>query len=236
MILYPAIDLKDGKCVRLIQGDYNQVTTYGDPVAMARRWESEGAKYLHLVDLNGAKTGALINEQVIKDIIANINIPVELGGGIRSLNDIDKVLSLGVDRVILGSVAVKDIEVVKEAIAKYGNDKIVVGVDAKDFKVAIGGWLEVTSLDALSFCKILEDVGVKIIIFTDIARDGMLSGFNIEQTKTLINNTNLQIIASGGIRDSKDLDVALEIGCQGAVLGKSLYAGKINLKEIIEKY
>ena len=187
MKLYPAIDLKDGKCVRLVQGDYNEVTVYGNhPGEMAKKWESLGGDFLHIVDLDGAKVGKEVNGEAIRQIVEAIDIPIELGGGIRSIEDIELQLSRGVQRVILGSVAIKNTALVKEAIDTFGADKIVVGVDAKNGMVAIEGWLEVTDTPALAFCKELEKMGVQTVIYTDIAKDGMMQGPNLEETKKLL--------------------------------------------------
>ncbi len=234
MKLYPAIDLKDGKCVRLLQGDYNEVTVYADhPAQMAKKWESLGGEYLHLVDLDGAKEGKGINDQAIREIVEAIKIPVELGGGIRSLEDIKKKLDMGVARVILGSAAVKNKNLVKEAIETFGPSKIVIGVDAKNGMVAIEGWLEVTSLSALEFCRELKEVGVTTIIYTDIAKDGMMQGPNILETSKLIKETGLDIIASGGVSSIEDLKQVASIGAHGAIIGKALYIGAIDLKEAL---
>ncbi len=232
MKLYPAIDLKDGNCVRLIQGDYNQVTVYGNnPAQMAKKWESLGGDYLHIVDLDGAKEGVGINDEAIREIVKAINIPIELGGGIRTLEDIKAKLDMGVDRVILGSAAIKNKELVKEAIEVFGADKIVIGVDAKDGMVAIEGWLEVTDVSALEFCKELEQLGVKTVIYTDIAKDGMMQGPNVEETKKLVQATGLDIIASGGVSTLEDLKNLEQINVYGAIIGKALYIGAIQLEE-----
>ncbi len=232
MKLYPAIDLKDGNCVRLIQGDYNQVTVYGNnPAQMAKKWESLGGDYLHIVDLDGAKEGVGINDEAIREIVKAINIPIELGGGIRTLEDIKAKLDMGVDRVILGSAAIKNKELVKEAIEVFGADKIVIGVDAKAGMVAIEGWLEVTDVSALEFCKELEQLGVKTVIYTDIAKDGMMQGPNVEETKKLVQATGLDIIASGGVSTLEDLKNLEQINVYGAIIGKALYIGAIQLEE-----
>lgn len=234
MKLYPAIDLKDGKCVRLLQGDYNEVTVYGNhPGEMAKKWESLGGDFLHIVDLDGAKAGKGINEAAIKDIVASVNIPIELGGGIRSLEDIKLQLDRGVNRVILGSAAIKNRALVKEAIETFGAEKIVVGVDAKGGMVAIEGWLEVTDTTALAFCKELERMGVQTVIYTDIAKDGMMQGPNIEETKKLVDETNLQIVASGGVSSLEDLKALEKIGVHGAIIGKAIYTGAIQLEEAV---
>lgn len=234
MRLYPAIDLKDGKCVRLIQGDYNAVTVFGDdPAEMAKKWESQGGKYLHLVDLDGAKAGKGINDEAIKSIIQAVTIPVELGGGIRTLEDIKAKLELGVDRVILGSVAVSHLDLVREAVERYGSDKIVVGVDAKEGKVAVEGWQEVSTRTALEFCRELKGVGVKTVIYTDIAKDGMMQGPNIDATKQLIDETGMDVVASGGVATLEDLKRVEMIGAEGAIIGKALYIDAIDLKEAV---
>ena len=234
MKLYPAIDLKDGKCVRLLQGDYNEVTVYGNhPGEMAKKWESLGGDFLHIVDLDGAKAGKGINEAAIKEIVASVSIPIELGGGIRSIEDIRLQLDRGVNRVILGSEAIKNRALVKEAIETFGPEKIVVGVDAKGGMVAIEGWLEVTDTTALAFCKELEKMGVQTVIYTDIAKDGMMQGPNIEETKKLVDETNLQIVASGGVSSLEDLKALEKIGVHGAIIGKAIYTGAIQLEEAV---
>ena len=237
MRLYPAIDLKDGKCVRLLQGDYNEVTVFGEnPAEMAKQWELQGGKFLHLVDLDGAKAGKGLNDQAVKAIIQAVHIPVELGGGIRTLEAIEAKLQMGVYRVILGSVAVSNFELVEEAVKRFGSERIVVGVDAKGGKVAVEGWQKVTDLDALDFCKRLEAVGVQTVIYTDIAKDGMMQGPNIEETRRLVEHTKLQIVASGGVSTMEDLAQVEAIGVEGAIIGKAIYTGAINLKEAAERF
>lgn len=232
MKLYPAIDLKDGKCVRLLQGDYNEVTVYGEnPGEMAKKWECLGGDFLHIVDLDGAKAGKEINGEAIRQIVEVINIPIELGGGIRSIEDISLQLSRGVHRVILGSAAIKNRGLVKEALDTFGPDKIVVGVDAKGGMVAVEGWLEVTDTSALAFCQELEKMGVQTVIYTDIAKDGMMQGPNIEETKKLVKETKLDIVASGGVSSLEDLKALEKIGVYGAIIGKAIYTGAIDLEE-----
>ena len=235
MKLYPAIDLHDGMAVRLYKGDYNQVTEYGEPVVQAKKFKEMGATFLHVVDLDGAKAGNFKNLEALKKIINEAKIDVELGGGIRSLEQIDVLLNIGVKRVILGSSAL-NLEFVKSAIDKYGSDKIVVGIDCKNMKVATHGWLNTTDIDAIDFAKKLENIGIKTIIFTDIAKDGTLEGINTNQTKMIIDNTNLDVVASGGAKSLNDIKAAKEIGCFGIILGKSLYDNQIDLKEAILKY
>lgn len=235
MKLYPAIDLHDGMAVRLYKGDYNQVTQYGDPVTQAKKFKEMGATFLHVVDLDGAKAGNFKNLEALKNIIDIAKIDVELGGGIRTIDQIDVLLNIGVKRVILGSSAL-NLDFVKEAITKYGSSKIVVGIDCKNMKVATHGWLNTTDIDAIEFAKKLEEIGVKTIIFTDIAKDGTLEGINVNQTKMMVDNTNLDIVASGGAKSMNDIKNAKEIGCFGIILGKSLYDNQIDLKEAILKY
>lgn len=236
MKLYPAIDLHNGQAVRLLKGDYDKVTVFGDPVEMAKKWASLGADFLHIVDLDGAKDGSVKNLKAIKDILNNVNIDIELGGGIRSLDKIKEILDMGVKRVILGSIALKNPSIVREAIKIYGPERVVVGVDCKNFKVATEGWIEESDVDALEFSHMLEAAGVKYVIFTDIAKDGTLSGVNIEQTKKLVDNTNLSIIASGGVSTLNDIEEVSKIGCYGVILGKSIYTGTIDLEEAISKF
>ncbi|MGM9970982.1 MAG: 1-(5-phosphoribosyl)-5-[(5-phosphoribosylamino)methylideneamino]imidazole-4-carboxamide isomerase [Anaeroplasmataceae bacterium] len=236
MKLYPAIDLHDGQAVRLYKGDYDKVTVFGKPLDMAKKWASMGATFLHLVDLDGAKDGESKNLEAVKEIIDNVCIDVELGGGIRSIERIKEILDMGVKRVILGSIALKNPSLVKEAISLYGPEKIVVGVDCKNFMVATEGWLCESNVDALTFCHTLEEAGVKYVIFTDIAKDGTLSGVNIEQTKKLVDNTSLQIIASGGVHTMDDIKAVSDIGCYGVILGKSIYMGTIDLSLAVKKF
>lgn len=235
MRLYPAIDLKDGMCVRLVQGNYDDLTVYNaDPVEVAKKWESLGAEYIHIVDLDGAKAGKSINDEVIKRITQSIQIPIQVGGGIRNMNDVASKLGLGVGRVILGSAAVKNRTFVREAVLKYGPDKIVIGVDAKNGQVAIEGWQEVTNVTAIEFAQQLKELGVSTIIYTDIAKDGMLQGPNIEETKRLIEETELDIIASGGVTTLEDLKHIQDIKAEGAIIGKALYTDRIKLDEAIK--
>ena len=233
MKLYPAIDLHDGKAVRLYKGDYNQVTDYGTPSVSAKRWKDLGATFLHLVDLDGAKDGGFKNLDAVKSILAT-GIDAELGGGIRTIEQIDVLLSIGIKRVILGSSAL-NLDFVKEAIDKYGSEKIVVGIDCKNMMVATHGWLNTSNIEATEFAYKLKEIGVKTIIFTDIAKDGTLSGISVESTKKMV-ETGLDIIASGGAKSLDDIKIAESIGCKGIILGKSIYNGNIDLKEAILKF
>ncbi|MCR5350825.1 MAG: 1-(5-phosphoribosyl)-5-[(5-phosphoribosylamino)methylideneamino]imidazole-4-carboxamide isomerase [Acholeplasmatales bacterium] len=234
MRLYPAIDLHLGRAVRLYKGDYNKVTDYGTPVECAKRWKSLGAKFLHLVDLDGAKDGEFRNLKAVEEIIKNVDIDCELGGGIREISQIEKLLNIGLKRVIIGSKAL-DLDFVKECIDKFGNEKIVIGIDCKNMKVATHGWLNTSEIDAVDFAKKLKALGVKTIIFTDIARDGTLGGINVESTKLMV-ETGLEVVASGGAKSLDDIKDAKNINCQGIILGKSIYNGDIDLKEAIKLY
>lgn len=235
MRIYPAIDLHNGQAVRLYKGDYNQVTSYGDPIEQALKWKSLGAKFLHLVDLDGAKEGHSLNLEAVKGIIENVKIDVELGGGIRSQEQIEELLNIGVNRVILGSIAL-NLDFVKEAVKRFGNDKIVIGIDCKNMKVATHGWLDTTDIDAVEFSLKLKEIGIKTIIFTDIAKDGTLEGINQNQTKKMVDLTGMEIVASGGAKSLVDIENAKNIGCYGIILGKSIYSGAIDLKDAIERY
>jgi len=233
MIILPAIDLKDEKCVRLEQGDYNKVEVFSeDPIAMAKSFEAKGAKYLHMVDLDGAKEGSQKNFDIIKKVREAINIPIQVGGGIRDEERIKKLLDLGVDRVILGTVAVENPNFLKAMIDKYG-EHIAVSVDAKNGRVATRGWLEDSGVNAINFVKDLEDLGLKTLIFTDISKDGMMGGTNLELYKDL-NKFNIDIIASGGVSRKYDIEELLKIGVYGAIVGKAIYAGALDLEEVIK--
>lgn len=235
MRIYPAIDLHEGQAVRLYKGDYSNVTGYGDPVEQAKEWKKMGGKFLHLVDLDGAKDGQFRNLKAVKAIIDEVGIDCELGGGIRSLEQIKTLLDIGVKRVILGSSAL-NLDFVASAVDQFGSDKIVIGIDCKNMKVATHGWLNTTDIDAIDFALKLKEIGIKTIIFTDIAKDGTLEGINVSQTKKMVDSTGLDIVASGGAKSMTDIENAKNIGCEGIILGKSIYSNAINLKEAIEKY
>ena len=204
MLVIPAIDLKDGEAVRLYKGDFAQETVFGEPAEMAKKWEAAGGEFLHLVDLDGARAGKSMNLDVVKEIIAAVNIPVELGGGIRTMENIDEVLEAGVQRVILGSVAAKNPALVKEACAKYG-DRVVVGIDAKDGIVAVDGWEVSGDVEVTVLAKEMAKAGVKTIIYTDISRDGTLEGVNVEATAQLARESGIKIVASGGVKSIDDV-------------------------------
>ena len=237
MRLYPAIDLKEGKCVRLRQGKFNDKVIYSDnPLQVAKQWYDSGAKFLHLVDLDGALQGQSVNEIAIRSIVHGLNIPVQVGGGIRSLETIEYMLRLGVNRVIIGTKAVQDPNFVRQAVEQFGADAIVVGIDAKDGKVAVEGWEKLSQISALDLCVQMQLMGVKYVIYTDIAKDGMLSGPNIDYTRLIVNKTNINIIASGGVSTLDDLSKLHEIGVEGAIIGKALYEDWIDLSVAIQKF
>ncbi|MCI9595913.1 MAG: 1-(5-phosphoribosyl)-5-[(5-phosphoribosylamino)methylideneamino]imidazole-4-carboxamide isomerase [Firmicutes bacterium] len=232
MELFPAIDLRDGQAVRLFQGDYDQMTVYSkSPVDVARRFKAQGARNLHLVDLDGAKDGRLVNFQSIKEIVSDVDLFVEVGGGIRDEERIQQYLELGVGRVILGTIAVKDTDFLEKMVASY-HEKIAVGVDVKDGYVAINGWKEVTEKKGMEFCEYLADIGVKTVIYTDISRDGGLKGTNLEAYKQLSKIKGLDIVASGGISFEEEI-IVLKEHVHGAILGKALYDGLLDLEQAL---
>ena len=234
MRILPAIDLRFGKVVRLTRGDYDTTTVYADnPPEIARQFAETGCQDLHVVDLDGAKDGELSNYSAVRSIVEATSMLVEIGGGIRTMDRIEKYLTLGVGRCIIGTAAVNDPKFLKSAIGEYG-DKIAVGVDAKDGLVAVSGWLEVTGINSLEFCTKLRDIGVKTVIYTDISKDGMLSGPNHEIYNNLSEIDGLDIIASGGVTTIDDVRRLSSSGIYGAIIGKALYTGKIRLEEALE--
>jgi phosphoribosylformimino-5-aminoimidazole carboxamide ribotide isomerase len=233
MLLIPAIDLKDGKCVRLRQGDLGDATIFSeDPSAMATQWLDQGARRLHLVDLNGAVAGTPKNQAAIKSILQSLDdhIPVQIGGGIRDLNTIEKYLDIGLSYVIIGTAAVKDPGFLRDACSAFPGN-IIVGLDARDGKVATDGWSKLTRHDVLDMARKFEDYGCEAIIYTDIGRDGMLSGVNIDATVRLAQHVKIPIIASGGVTDLADIRALCEVeeeGVEGAILGRSIYEGTLD--------
>ena len=234
MIIFPAMDLRDGKCVRLYQGDFSTTSIVGEnPLETAMGFKSKGAEFFHMVDLDGALKGNVQNIDTVSRIVKETKIPVQLGGGIRSLETIDTLLSIGVTRVILGTAALNNPELIKIAVKKYG-EKIAVGIDAREGFVAAEGWLEVSKVNYIDFGKHMESIGVKTIIFTDISKDGTLTGPNFEQTLKLNETISCDIIASGGMKDLDDLRILRKENLYGAIVGKSIYSGTIDLAEAIE--
>lgn len=234
MKIFPAIDLKDGKCVRLKQGEFDQVEVFSEnPAEMGKSFEKKGASFLHLVDLDGAKDGSQKNYASIKALREAISIPIQVGGGIRNEETIKNLLELGVDRVILGTVAVENREFLKDMIAKYG-DKIAVSIDAKDGKVATKGWVEKTEIDSIEFCKEVDSYGLKTLVYTDISKDGMMEGTNLEVYEKLSKELKLDIIASGGVSRIKDIEELVKMDVYGAIVGKAIYSGALILEDIIK--
>ena len=231
MQILPAIDLRGGKCVNLVQGIAAQETVFSDaPVEMALRWQAEGAEYLHLVDLDGAFQGESANLHIVSEIIAALEIPTQLGGGIRSMERLDTVLALGVDRAILGTIALRQPDLVKEACAKYGA-RVAVGIDARDGMVATEGWLEVSQKSAVEFAQ--EMAGVQTLIYTDIKSDGMLKGPNVDATADIVKAVSANVIGSGGVTSLADIAALKQVGASGAIIGRALYTGDLALHDAI---
>lgn len=238
-IIYPAIDMRDGKCVRLVQGDYDQETVYGDsPFEMAKSFAEAGAKWIHMVDLDGAKAKQRVNHEYVVRVAKELDARVQIGGGIRSAEDVAYYLERGVDRVILGSVAVQNPDFTKEMLATYGGDRIVIGIDARDGYVATEGWLETSEVKAEDLAREMVRFGAQTFIFTDIARDGMLSGPNTEAIEALAIASGAAVIASGGVSTLEDLDelaAKQSSGIDGAIVGKALYTNRFTLEEALER-
>ena len=234
MIIYPAIDIFEGKAVRLYKGDYSRMTVYNDnPLSVAKDFESALATHLHIVDLEGAKSGSTPNFETVCELKRNTSLFCEVGGGIRSMETVDKYISVGIDRVILGTAAVKNPEFAEAATAKYG-DKIAIGVDIKDGVVAISGWTEKSSLDAYQFCCDMQNIGIKTIICTDISKDGAMKGTNVELYRRLSEKLSINIIASGGVSSIEDVKNLRELGIHGAIIGKAYYTGAVDLRQAVE--
>lgn len=233
MQIFPATDILGGKVVRLTKGDYNQVKIYADsPAEMALEFMKDGATNLHMVDLDGAKNGAPVNFDAIREAAKIKGLFIEVGGGIRNMQRIEDYLSLGVKRVILGTAAIRNYPFVEEAVKEFGN-AVAIGVDAKEGFVAVSGWQETTNVNSVEFCKKLRDTGVSTVIYTDISKDGMLSGTNLEIYKELSEIKGLDIVASGGITFADELRTLNEMGIYGAIVGKAVYEGKLSLKDAL---
>lgn len=235
MIILPAIDIKDGQCVRLYQGDYAQLTTYSaDPVEVAQRWQAAGASWLHLVDLDGAKQGQPVNAALIERIRGATTLRIEVGGGLRSLEHIEQVLKTGVERVILGTVAITHPELLRAGLERWG-ERIVVGIDARDGRVATAGWRETSQVRAIDLARELTAAGVRRFIYTDIARDGALQGPNLAALAEMQRATTSALIASGGVSSLADLQALAKLGVEGTIVGKALYTGAIDLATAIQE-
>lgn len=240
MQLYPAIDIRQGRCVRLLRGRTDQETVYShSPEDIALRWKQQGATYLHVVDLDGAFTGAAGNRSSVVRMLERVEIPIQLGGGIRTPEAVEKWLALGVRRVILGTAAVEHPEIVRQAVDRWGSERIVVGIDAKAGRVAVNGWTSGTSCSSLELAHAMKAAGVRRIIYTEIDRDGTMNGLDTGATARLARESGLRVIASGGVASLYDLERAsrsVADGLEGVVLGKSLYEGTIDLSEAVRKY
>lgn len=236
-IVYPAIDIRDGKCVRLQQGDYNQETIYNDsPLEVAKAWEAQGGQYIHLVDLDGAKAGHPVNDEIIKAIAGSVQVPVQVGGGLRTLADVEKLLGLGVSRVIIGTAAINDRAFTEEVLAKYG-DKVAIGIDARGGYVATHGWLSTSEVRAEDLAVELASKGAETFIYTDISRDGMMQGPNVDGIVAMAAACGKMVIASGGVTSLDDLlrlSAHHARGVGGAIVGKALYTGNITLPEALQ--
>lgn len=234
MRIYPAIDIKDGQCVRLLQGRFSDVTVYGtNPAETAKRWEDEGGEFIHVVDLDGALKGTGVNESAIKEICKAVSVPVQTGGGIRTMEDIEAKFNCGINRVIIGTKAVSDSEFVKRAVDKYG-ERIVIGIDAKDGMVAIEGWEKTSEFTAVEFAKKMTQIGVKTIVYTDIATDGTLQGPNICAMKEMCENVGADVIASGGVGSIEHIKALVPTGVEGVIVGRAIYTGNVDLADAIK--
>ncbi len=234
MVIFPAIDILGGKAVRLLRGDYNQVTVYSDrPWEFAMDFVARGCTALHIVDLDGAREGSAVNLEVVKKIAQVPGLYSEIGGGIRNLDTVDRYLSTGISRVILGTAALKDPAFLRQAVEDYG-DRIAVGVDLKDGKVAVKGWLETSQKDGLEFLRELEDLGVKGVIVTDISKDGAMGGTNLELYRTIARTVSMDVTASGGVSTLEDVKALRDIGVHAAIIGKAYYTGAVKLEDALE--
>ena len=234
MVILPAIDIKDGNCVRLFKGDYATVQKVAESyMDTARSFETAGSEWIHMVDLDGAKDATQQNKEIFLDVAKNTGLKVEVGGGIRTLDTVEMYLSGGISRVIIGSAAVKDPQLVKDAVKEYG-DRIAVGIDAKNGYVATEGWLETSDVYFTQLAKAMSDIGVKYIIFTDISKDGTLSGVNAQQLKEINECCSANIIASGGVHTIEDIRICKELGLYGTICGKSIYSGSLDLVEAVQ--
>lgn len=231
MKIIPAIDIIDGKCVRLSEGDYSTQKVYGDPLEMAQTFENSGVMYLHVVDLDGAKAGKIKNLPTVAKI-CRTNLNVDFGGGVKSLYDLELALSAGVSKVTLGSIAVENPELCREWISEYGADKFILGADCLNRKIKTSGWLKDSDLDVIEFIKSYEETGISEVICTDISKDGMLAGPSTDLYREILANTSMQLIASGGISSVDDLETLKEIGCSAAIIGKAIYENKITLTQL----
>lgn len=234
MKLYPAIDIRGGRCVRLLQGRDDQATVYGqDPAAMAENWVRQGARQLHVVDLDGAFSGSPCNTEIVADIIRRTGVPIQIGGGIRSLEAAEAWLQAGAARIVLGTSAVRQPELVAQLAERYG-DSVVVSLDCMNGLISVDGWVESSGLEAVSYAKRLYGMGVRTVVYTDITRDGTLEGPNLQELRTMQTETPMEIIASGGVSSAADIAALAEIGVGGVIVGKALYEGRLTLEQVKE--
>lgn len=234
MEIIPAVDIRDGKCVRLAQGDYARETVFGDdPIAMARQWAAQGATRIHVVDLDGARSGVASNAPIVQAIARGVSVPVQTGGGMRSMEALRSMLDAGLDRVVLGTAAVKDPAFLAAAIADAG-DRLIVSVDAREGRVALEGWTEATDLDSLAFVQQLAAQGVVRVVYTDILRDGVTDGPNLEMYQRLVAQTSVRIISAGGVTSVDDLRRLAATGIEGAIVGRAIYTGDVRLPEALQ--
>ena len=233
MEIWPAIDLRGGRCVRLVQGDYDRETVFGDdPAEMARRWVGDGAQFLHLVDLDGARDGKLVNRDAVSAIVQAVDIPCELGGGIRDDQSIEQLLSLGLQRLVIGTKAIKEPDWFRTTCRKFPN-QLALGIDARNGRVATDGWLETSDVAATGLAKAFEDEPIAAIIYTDIAKDGMMSGPNLEAMKEMNEATRIPVVASGGVTTADDVEQLASIKMAGCIIGRTLYEGKLTLQDAL---
>ena len=234
MILFPAIDIRDGKCVRLIQGDYDQEVIYHDsPSEMAKEWEKQGATYIHVVDLDGARSGNALNRTAIREIVRSVSIPVQVGGGVRDMGSVEAHINSGVSRVIIGTAAIEKPQFVEKAVASYG-EKIAVSIDARNGLVATNGWTETSDVKAVDLLNRLAAVGIETVVYTDILKDGMMQGPNFDELRLMNDASKIDIIASGGVSTENDVKRLEQMGLYGAIIGKALYEGSISLEQLLE--
>lgn len=235
MRIIPAIDIIDGKCVRLTKGDYSTTKIYNEnPLEVAKMFEDFGIKYLHLVDLDGAKSKQIINQKVLENLASKTNLQIDFGGGIKSINDVKTAFNAGAKQITVGSLAVQNPELMVDWIKEFGADKIILGADCKNRKIATNGWLENSDLDIIDFIQKYEKNGIQYAIVTDIEKDGMLSGPSFQLYEEILSETKISLIASGGITTIEDVIKLKKIGCEGAIIGKAIYEGTINLKDLNE--
>jgi phosphoribosylformimino-5-aminoimidazole carboxamide ribotide isomerase len=233
MRIIPAIDIIEGKCVRLTQGDYSTKKVYDEnPLEVAKRFEAAGIQYLHLVDLDGAKSNRVVNHAILEKIATQTKLIIDFGGGIKRETDVVKAFDNGANQITAGSVALKEPLLFIDWVKKYGNDKIILGADCKNRKIVTNGWLKKSEMDVIEFIESYVKNGLEYVISTDVEKDGMLQGASVELYKEILSKTKIKLIASGGVNNYNDLMLLKEIGCEGAIIGKAIYEGKINLKEL----